>query len=107
MNYKAEYTQIAKSDLKEILDYIKFELMNPKAAFDFASKVFDCVDMACENPNIYQMVDNDLITDERVRRIVVDNYVVFFRIDNEILTVLRLLYARRNVSEIMNETIKN
>lgn len=100
--FTAEFTSIAKDDLNMTLDYIEFELSNPKAAYDFASKVFECVDRACKNPLIYPIAQNELIADADVRRFVVGNYKVFYRAKEKRLIVLRLIYTKRDMQEIFS-----
>ncbi|MFI3162910.1 MAG: type II toxin-antitoxin system RelE/ParE family toxin [Bacillota bacterium] len=98
----AEFTEIAKGDLSKILDYIEFELMNPKAASDFAEDVFNGINRACENPLMYQVASNELIMAKDVRRFIVSNYKVFYQTIDNRLIILRIVYSKRDMQGLLS-----
>ena len=48
------------------------------------------------NPEIYMIIDDDIIKKLEVRKLIVDNYIVFYRIKNDNIQIVRIMYGRRN-----------
>ena len=74
--YKYYLLPEAAKDFREIYDYIKYDLYNETAAENLSQKFKTALKNACKNPMIYPAYKD-------YRRIVVDNYLVFFKIDEE------------------------
>ena len=51
------------------------------------------------------IVDNPFLADKDVRRILIDNYILYYKaIDAEkIIYIVRIMYAKRNLDEICRE----
>ena len=45
---------------------------------------------------IYDIIDDDFIKKLEIRKIIVDNYIVFYRIKNKTIEIVRIMYGRRN-----------
>ena len=97
------FTRHANDDLDEILSYISFSLANPKAAKDFFDHVFATIDRLCLFPKSCQIVENSHIRRNDVRKAIVDNYNLYYVYESQKCTVfiLRIVYGKRNVAEIM------
>lgn len=96
--YNIEITELAEKDLYEIGWYIATELMEPAIAKKVVEKIGEAIFKLEELP-----LRNALVTDERlalrsIRKIVVDNYIVFYIVTEEhkTVTVVRILYGRRD-----------
>ena len=48
------------------------------------------------SPEIYAIIDDDIIKKLEIRKLIVDNYIVFFRIKNDSIQIVRIMYGRRN-----------
>lgn len=49
-----------------------------------------------DNPEIFTIIDDDIIRKLEIRKLIVDNYIVFYRIKNDSIEIVRIMYGRRN-----------
>lgn len=94
--YKIEYSKDSKQDLIGIKQYIKYNLQEPKIAENLINKIREEINKLKDNPEIYSIIDEDIIKKLEIRKIIVDNYIVFYRIKNEVIEIVRIMYGRRN-----------
>jgi addiction module RelE/StbE family toxin len=84
-----EWKVQAENDLFDILDYIGHD--DPDAAVELVQKIRTKVDGLRERPTLYRA--------GRIRgtreMIVHRNYIVFYRANDEVVTVLRVKHARQ------------
>ena len=95
-NYIIEYSKDAKQDLVDIKKYIKYNLNEPHAADKLIRKVKNEIDNLISNPEIYSIIDDDIIKRLELRKIIVGNYIVFYRILKTKIQIVRIMYGRRN-----------
>ena len=99
--YELHIFPLAQSDLEQIFDYISVELRNPSAAIaqiDDFEKAFENV---CVFPNSCPFVCNEYVKDKTLRKLVVNNYIAFYRVKENTIQVIRVLYGMRNFEEIL------
>jgi addiction module RelE/StbE family toxin len=96
--YKIEIAEPAENDLYELSNYIAKELLEPDIALRLVDKIGYEIIKLEDMP-----LRNGLVIDERlafqgIRRIIVDNYTVFYVVEEEyeIVTIIRILYSRRD-----------
>lgn len=94
--YNIEYSKEAKQDLVDIKRYIKYNLQEPNIAKKLITKIKTEIDKLIEAPKIYSIIDDDFIKKLQIRKIIVDNYIVFYRINNKTIQIVRILYGRIN-----------
>lgn len=94
--YNIEYSKEARQDLIEIKRYIKYNLQEPATAQKLISKIRNEIDKLKSNPQIYAIIDDDFIKKFEIRKLIVDNYIVFYRIQYNYLQIVRIMYGRRN-----------
>ena len=94
--YNIEYSKEAKQDLIDIKKYIKYNLQGPNIAKKLITKIKTEIDKLIEDPEIYSIIYDDFIKKLQIRKIIVDNYIVFYRINNKTIQIVRILYGRRN-----------
>ncbi len=94
--YNIEYSMEAKQDLIDIKQYIKYNLQEPNTAQKLITKIKLEIDSLKDNPEIYSVIDDDITKRFKIRKLVVDNYIVFYRINNENIQIVRVMYGRRN-----------
>ena len=104
-NYQYHFTKKAEADLDEILSYISIELSNPEAAASFLKDLLAVIASICSVPKIGRMVENEFLPDKEIRKSLVGNYVLYYLPDTEekSIYVLRILYGRRNLDELVRE----
>ena len=88
--YNIEYSKEAKEDLIGIKQYIKYNLQEPETANKLISKIRKSIKTLKENPEIYTIIDDDIIRKLEIRKLIVDNYIVFYRIKMILLKLLEL-----------------
>lgn len=100
-NYNIEYSKEAKQDLIEIKQYIKYNLQEPEIAKTLISKIRKEINVLKDNPKIYTIIDDDIIKKLEIRKFVVDNYIVFYRIRINSVQIVRVMCGRRNWIELL------
>ena len=94
--YNIEYSKDARQDLINIKKYIKYNLQEHNIAQKLIMKIKSEVEKLRNNPKIYTIIDDDIIKKLEIRKIIIDNYIVFYRINNESIQIVRIMYGRRN-----------
>ena len=94
--YNIEYSMESKQDLIDIKRYIKYNLQEPNTAQKLITKIKREIDNLKDNPEMYSIIDDDIIKRFKIRKLVVDNYIVFYRINDENIQIVRVMYGRRN-----------
>lgn len=94
--YNIEYSEEAKQDLIGIKRYIKYNLQEPETAQKLISKMRKEINNLKYNPEINAIVDDDFIKKIEIRKLMVDNYIVFYRIKNYSIEIVRVMYGKRN-----------
>ena len=79
--YKLEYLPIAKRDIVDIAMYISRELSNPAAAEKMINKIIKAVDKLIDSPYLYRVHYPIRPLKYEYRRLVVQNYLVFYYVD--------------------------
>ena len=98
----------ADADIDEIIDYIALVLKNPIAAKSLYDQLIKIIQHLCEMPRIGHIVDNEFDRRDDVRWLPIDNYILYYVIDDEekIINVLRIVSARRDQHMILSSIIK-
>ncbi len=94
--YNIEYSKEAKEDLIRIKQYIKYNLQEPETANKLISKIRMSIKTLKDIPEIQAIIDDDIIRKLEIRKLIVDNYIVFYRIKNDSIEIVRIMYGRRN-----------
>ena len=94
--YNIEYSKESKQELIGINQYIKYNLQESKIAQKLITKIRTQIDSLKYSPEIYAIIDDDIIKKLEIRKLIVDNYIVFFRIKNDSIQIVRIMYGRRN-----------
>lgn len=98
MAYKLIITKSAQAELEKIADYISESLCNPVAALDFLKQVEKCYNTLSDNPLIYQVCDSIGTKYKEYRKVVINNYILIYRVDTDtnIVYILHFFYGRRD-----------
>ncbi len=103
MAYKYFFTAHAEQDFESVMEYLVTELHNPTAAQALGRKIFTVIDNVCAFPQSGTLLDNDGIADNTVRRLVIDNYLLYYKpIDAaKSIYILRIVYGQRKQTDIL------
>ena len=94
--YNIRYSKEAKQDLINIKKYIKYNLQEPNIANKLITKIKKEIGKLPVDAKIYNIIDDDFIKKLEIRKIIVDNYIVFYRIKNKTIEIVIIMYGRRN-----------
>lgn len=98
MKYEIVITEPAKDDLEEILSYISVDLSAPKSTIDMLNKIENIFENLSGNPLMYPLCDIDNLKIRNYRKVVINNYLMFYRVDKnkKKVYVMRFVYGRRD-----------
>ena len=101
--YKIQFLPSARNDLLETAEYIASELGNERAAVRLAEKILKGTEILAEFPYSYPVYTPIRPLKYEYRKLTVENYLVFYTVDekDKTVTVMRVVYARRNVAKIL------
>lgn len=101
--YAYQLTKKAEADLDDIVSYMAVSLANPQAASDFVDALIQAIDQVCMFPQSGVVVVNDYLPDVELRKILINNYLMYYLsdADTKTLYILRLLYGRRDIEAIL------
>ena len=96
--YKLTITELAHTDLDEIISYMMMELAAPQTASDFADAVASCYDRIRQNPMSCELSRNQHLRNEGFRRTVIKNYIMLYKVfpKRKEVVVYRFFYGRRD-----------
>lgn len=105
MMYEVETTDQAETDLREIYEYIAFELLSPDNASGQLVRLEAHIEGLGEFPEKFRRYDKEPWHDRGMRVMPVDNYLVFYILDEvaALVTVIRIMYAGRDVDAQLQE----
>jgi len=101
--YQLEFLPIAKQDMIEIVHYISHKLHNPIAAENLAVDMITVAENLTEFPYINAIHQSIKPLKKEYRKLIVKNYIMFYRIDEEekLVTIARVVYARRDYEKLL------
>ena len=99
MNWEVEFTDQARHDLRDILDYITYELQEPQIAVNLVRQITKEILSLNQMPMRYRLYDEEPWHSRGLRFFPVGNYLVFYKTDDEteIVYVVRIMYGGRDV----------
>ena len=98
--YKLQIYPKAQSDLNNIFEYISAVLSNKQAANDLAAAFEDAFERICDFPEICPVLDNKYLKYKGLRKLLVENYIVFYRLKGNLIQIIRIMYSMQNYQEL-------
>ena len=97
--YKVIYSPQALEDLTEIYEYIRFTLQARIAADNQSSRIRKMIRSLDTLPARHSLVEWEPWASMKIYKVQVDNYMIFYRVDEELSTVsiIRIFYSGRNI----------
>ena len=104
MIYEVELSEQADSDLRGIFEYISFELQSPENAIGQLNRLEEQILSLDAMPKRYRKYEKEPWKSRGLRVLPVDNYVVLYIPDSDkkVVTILRVMYARRDIDNQLN-----
>lgn len=100
-NYTLSIFPMAQADMEQIFEYIAVELCNPTAAIGQINDFEKAFENVCAFPESCPYIRNEYVRDKTLRKLVVNNYIAFYRVKDEEIQVVRVLYGMRNYEDFL------
>ena len=109
MIYSVQITSRAESDLREIYEYIAYELLSPPTAARQLQRLEEEVLSLDQMPNRYPAYLEEPWHSRGLRVMSVDNYLVFYIPDaaEQTVTVIRVMYGGRDIDSHLDAIIQH
>ena len=112
MKYEVEVSEQADRDLREIFEYIAFELQLPENAIGQLNRLEEQILSLDAMPKRYRKYEKEPWKSRELHILPVDNYVILYipNSDKKVVTILRVMYAGRDITlsiEFPYKAIKN
>lgn len=98
---KIRISPLALQDLKDIREYISVKLCNPTAAERIIRKIVSSYSQLTESPFIGTSLDTKINIATPHRYLVSGNYLVFYKINDDFIEIIRVIYGRRDYIKIL------
>ena len=102
--YEVIISDHADEDLREIYEYIAFELCSPGNAIGQLERIEKAICKLETSPEKHRIYEEEPWRDYNLRVLPVDNYCIFYIPDNDTLkvTVIRVIYEGRDIKTQLN-----
>ncbi|MFA5658331.1 MAG: type II toxin-antitoxin system RelE/ParE family toxin [Oscillospiraceae bacterium] len=100
---KLRLNPLALQDLKEIKSYISIDLDNSIAAKRLIEKIIKRYEHLAEQPFIGALLSNIIDFNTDYRYLVVENYIIFYKVDENFVSIYRILYGSRDYMKILSD----
>ena len=103
--YEIGITRQARFDMKGIHEYIADTLMEPVIASAQYTRIETAVYSLEQMPERFRQYEKEPWRSRNLRAMPVDNYIVFYTVDNEkrVVTVIRIMYGRRDTEKELDD----
>ena len=104
MKFAIKITAQADNDIRNIYEYIAYELQSPENASGQLDRIEKCIMSLDDMPERYRFYDREPWKSRGLRVLPVDNYVVLYITDSDkkVVTILRVMYAGRDIYNQLN-----
>lgn len=96
-----KFSPEAIADLQQTKAYIAEELCNEQAAVSTVAKITKRIRMLADFPESGAPLSSVIDIETDYRFLVCGNYTAFYRFENNIVFIVRVLYGRRNYIQIL------
>ena len=100
MSWNIEIADAAYEDLRNIYAYIAFELRTPDDARDILRRILAEIATLDEMSSRFRPYPREPLTSHGVRVMDVGNYCVYYQAKNNVVSVGRILYFRRDADAV-------
>jgi toxin-antitoxin system, toxin component, relE family len=99
--YKLSFLPLFESDLIEITDYITNNLNNPEVALRLVDDIEIAINRRLETPLAFAPYPTSKNRPYPYYRINIRNFSVFYVVIGDTMEVRRVLYAKRNIDNLL------
>ena len=102
MSWSIEIADAAYPDLQDIYAYIAFELKSPDDARNVLRRILAAIATLGEMPNRCRPYPREPLASQGVRVMDVGNYCVYYLAKDDVVSVGRILYFRRDTDAVFS-----
>lgn len=95
--YMVEITNEALADMEQLYNHITYNLLSPENAMDQYNRIADAILSLDTLAERVRVMESEPEQSMGIRRLLVDNYSVFYVIDGEKVTVTNVLYSASDI----------
>ena len=103
MKYRIEISRQAEIDIREIYSYIAFSLLAPESALGQIDRIEQKIKILDFMPEKFRVYEKEPWQSRGLRLMPVDNFIVFYLVDETTVTIIRVMYAGRDIDEEISE----
>lgn len=103
--YKVIIIPESYADISTIYEYIAGKFLALNSAQKISDLIFDAIDSLTEFPERCHLITGLSYTAHQYRMLIVKNYMVVFYVDSKVVTVVAVMYKRRNFRNILNNEL--
>ena len=100
-SYILKISELAREDLDGYSKYISVNLSNPQAAKKFITDIEIALQNLLFFPFSCPLLDNNLVKKNGVRKLLVNRFLVFYKVEVNIIEILRIMHSTRNYQDII------
>lgn len=106
MSWRIFYTKKAKQDLRDIYEYIAYELLVPETASEQTRRIMKEIKTLDEITRRYPLYEEEPWYSEGIRLFPVGNYLVFYQpIESQnTVSIVRIMYGGRDIKKHLDRT---
>ncbi len=105
MIFNVVYSAESRQDLRDIYEYIAYELLEPDTAAAQTGRIMKAVRSLEQMPMRYRHYEEEPWYSQGLRVLPVDNYLVFYLPDEvgATVSIVRIMYAGRDIKKQLSE----
>lgn len=105
MIYSVKISEQAEADLKDIFEYVAFELLSMQTAFELLDRLESKILNLNQMPHRYRAYDKEPWKSKGLRVMPVENYIVLYSPDeeSEVVNIVRVMYGGRDIETQLNK----
>ena len=108
MIYKIDYSENSLEDLKNIYEYIAFELFSPITASTQVKRIIKAISLLKRTPFMYKVYEEEPWQSKGIHIFSVDSYCIFYLPNkkSKSVTIVRIVYGGRGIASMALEDNK-
>ena len=96
-------TKNAEKDMMLIYEYILNDLKSPQTALKYFNQLASSINSLNLFPERCPIVKEFIKLGIKIRRLNVNNHAIFYKYENNIVTILRVFYASSNLEKLIKD----
>lgn len=100
---EVKITKNAEKDMMLIYEYILNDLKSPQTALKYFNQLASSINSLNLFPERCQIVKEFIKLGIKISRLKVNNYAVFYKYENHIVTILRVFHASSNLEKLIKD----